>query len=197
MATDAATRRYVEVQRATEARVAGQVHALVLGLEAVDDPAAEVYAARHARLVAAGQLTAVRLAGAFLGRLWQAVPPRGYPDPARVLGGALVGADTPSATSPILRARRELAAGSAWESALATAATYAGTLALGDLQTASRLGLDAGAEAHGRRNVRWRKDPSGDACEWCQTVAGDTYATADAVPFHTGDRCGIVPDTEG
>jgi len=193
--TDRATRRYVEVERNAAARTADHIHALILALASVDDEAEAAYRVRHARLVAAGQLTAARLAGAYLSALIGRGPARGYPDPARVLGGALVTADTPSATSPILRARRELAAGSAFPTALAVAAGYGATLALGDMSTASRLGLDAGAEAHGRR-MRFRKELSGSACEWCVEVAGETYGSADAVPFHAGDRCSVVPELE-
>ena len=169
------------------------VRQLVLRLTSVDDDAAAVYAAQHARLVSAGQVMSARLAMAFLGATWRVAPPA--VDPARALAPVLVTAETPSATSPIIRVRTRLAEGDPWPAALTVAASYGAGLAIGDVQAAMRRGLDATAEAH-RRRVRWAKDLSASACEWCQDVATQTYGSADAVPFHPGDTCGVVPTEE-
>ena len=58
--------------------------------------------------------------------------------------------------------------------------------------TARRTG-DVVAEKSGRA-VRWARVPSGNSCAWCQTVAGQTYLTAESADFgHDRDHCVVVP----
>jgi len=186
--------RYADVTTRTERRIADQVRALVLGLADVDDETALRYAASHARLVHAGQLVEVRLASAYAASIWGAATAAVPPSAQTALDGVLVTAETPTATSPILRVRHLLAEGQQLAQALDTASGYAANLATADLQAAKRVALDTAATTHRRSAVRWLKLPSGDACDWCQLVAGQTYAAADSVPFHAGCTCGVAPD---
>lgn len=58
--------------------------------------------------------------------------------------------------------------------------------------TARRTG-DVVAEAAGR-DVRWRRVPDGNACDWCHTVSGQLYRTAESADFgHDRDGCVVVP----
>jgi hypothetical protein len=114
-------------------------------------------------------------------------------DLAAALAPVLATASSASVRSPALRLLGKLAEDVPEAEARATAAGYADQLALGDLQTAQRAGLTAGAEASGARVVGWRKQPSADACPWCRERAGQQYAKADSVPFHSGDRCSVAP----
>ncbi len=62
------------------------------------------------------------------------------------------------------------------------------------ISTARRTG-DAFAEATGR-STRWTRVPSGGACAWCQSVAGDHYLSAESADFgHERCSCAVVPST--
>lgn len=42
--------------------------------------------------------------------------------------------------------------------------------------------------------VRWRRVPDANACNWCKTVAGQLYHTAESADFgHDRDGCVVVP----
>jgi hypothetical protein len=58
--------------------------------------------------------------------------------------------------------------------------------------TARRTGDYAAAESG--LDVRWRRVPGGNACDWCRLVAGDHYRTAESADFgHERDDCDVVP----
>lgn len=187
-------------QNRLDAQVGRQLGAI---LQAIPDPltqaAFDTYAVAAAKTVAGGQRRSAELSFAYVGQLAKrptaaATKPTRAPVVARALKGVLVTRDSPVARSPMLRIWGMAATGSPLESAIANAAAYAATLASNDLAVAERGGLDEAAAASGERIVGWRKDPDGDACDWCYAVAGDTlYGAAESVPFHANDRCGISP----
>jgi hypothetical protein len=115
-------------------------------------------------------------------------------DLAAALAPVLATASSASVRSPALRLLGKLAEDVPEAEARATAAGYADQLALGDLQTAQRAGLTAGAEASGARVIGYRKQLHASACAWCQRVGSRSgrYKRADSVPFHSGDRCGVA-----
>lgn len=62
------------------------------------------------------------------------------------------------------------------------------------VQSTSRRTGDYVARAAGR-DVRWRRIPEGGACNWCQTVAGRLYSTAESADFgHERCGCAVAPD---
>lgn len=63
-------------------------------------------------------------------------------------------------------------------------------------QTARRTG-DAVAEFVDYR-VRWRRVPNASACNWCKTIAGQLYATAESADFgHDRCFCMVIPAEGG
>lgn len=61
------------------------------------------------------------------------------------------------------------------------------------VQSSARLTGDLVAAASGRE-VRWTRVPGPNACDWCLSVAGDTYLTAESADFgHDRDDCDVVP----
>jgi hypothetical protein len=167
-------------------------------IAALPEPRAQealaVYNVAAARSVAGAQRRAAQLAIAFIGSYAPVV----NPSIDRALEGIVVTRDAPVTRSPILRLWRDLDEGVERGLAITAASSYARSLSSGDLQVAQRGGLREGARATGRKNVRWRKELSGDACEWCRAVGGDrTYASPDDVPFHANDACSVSPAFEG
>jgi hypothetical protein len=167
-------------------------------LEALPDPSTQssfdAYNLAAARLVGGAQRRSAQLALAYVvvGR-----PQQRTPQLARAIAPVLVSRESPVTRSPMLRLRHELSQGATTPLAVAAAAGVAARLASNDLQVAERSGLDEGAQSTGQRIVGWRKEPSGDACAWCLEVAETVYGSADGVPFHEHDQCGVTPVFEG
>jgi hypothetical protein len=187
-------------QLATRERVAGQLSTMLHRLPSVDQPELELYTRAAYPVVAGGQRRAADLGAAYLLQLKPpGVPPARPVNVTRALdrSGTLVSADSRSLVAPVLRARRDLAAGVAYLDAIGAAASYAGALSSNDLAAAERVGLDEGADAGGVEIHGWRKGLSGDACDWCQSIAEQVYGDADSIPFHDHDRCGPEPVLEG
>lgn len=152
----------------------------------------DAYALQNSRLIAGGQHQAVMFAFAYIAAY---AAPQTPPEPARALDGRLVTPETPSALVGLLRLWALLDQDTPEFEARQAAGSYAGGLASGDVLSAQRGGLDEAARVSGRR-VRWRKQLSPDACEWCRTIAagGARYHAADTVPFHLRDRCTVAPE---
>lgn len=148
--------------------------------------------------VAGGQLVSADTAAAYAQVLAGHARRRRPIDVEQALAraGVLVSTESRSVVAPILRARHLVAEGEAHTAAMRTAASYAGQLSDADLQAAMRVGVNEGAKASGLEVEVWRKAPGPDACEWCLSIADNTYGSADDVPFHDGDRCGIEPELE-
>lgn len=143
------------------------------------------------RTVAGGQRQAAYFAFAYLAQL-RAM--RRAPSLERALEGVLVTRSSPVASSPVLRLWRLLDEGQEEAVAVTDAGNYAAWLSSNDLQVAQRGGLNEAASASGGRIVGWQKELSASACDWCQTVGAERlYSSADAVPFHANDTCGVSP----
>jgi hypothetical protein len=62
-------------------------------------------------------------------------------------------------------------------------------------QTARRTG-DTVARTAGVR-TRWRRVPNSGACQWCQTISGQLYRTAESADFgHDRCFCMVVPEDD-
>lgn len=172
-------------------RVGSGLGALLANLPEPESQAAmEAYSRAALPLVAGGQRSAAMLALAYMERV---APGRGA-SLERALRGVQVDAEAPVVRSPVLRLWGLLADGADPSEATAASASYADALASGDLQVAERSGLMEGASASGREVIGWRKQLAGSACEWCRLVGFErVYNSAETVPFHDRDSCGVAP----
>ena len=157
--------------------------------------AMELYAPNAARIVSGGQDRSARFAIAYVGKLVPRSRTKSPPTSARALADVLVTTESPVARSPMLRLWGTLADGEALEEARRRASSYAEELATGDLQSATRAGLEEGARASAKRVRGWKKELSADACSWCRKIAdgGGRYHSPDSVPFHARDHCSVAP----
>lgn len=180
-------------QRAIATVVYERLGAILRSLTDLSEESLARYQQEAYPTVRGGQRVAADTAAAYTSMLGgRAVRPVNV-DGALLASGALIEPDARSLVAPVLRARSLVAEGAVMAAAVVTAGGYAAGLASGDLQTAVRVGAEEGAGASGLRVRGWTKALSGDACSWCQTVAADTYRSADSVPFHQNDNCTVEP----
>jgi hypothetical protein len=184
--------------RRAQTRLADQLQAALAALiGALPEPRAqtamELYNRQAVRLVGGGQRRAAQLALAYVGRLVAADPGKAPASVGRALAEVAIDGESPVARSPVLRLWSLIDAGERVDQAREAAGSYAGALATGDLQAAERAALAEGARAGEREPIGWTKELSGDACDWCQSVAADVYRSPDEVPFHERDRCSVAP----
>jgi hypothetical protein len=187
--------RHRQAQRRLSGALTRSLAVLIAGLpDPTSQEAMELYSSESLRLVAGGQQQAAQLAIAYMTILSPPARRRLPASTARALaGGVAVTPDSPVTRSPVLRLWERIEAGDELPVAQASASSYAGGLASGDLAVAERGGLNEGERA-GSRPVRgYSKELSGAACDWCRSVAGRVYRSADAVPFHQRDRCSVAP----
>jgi hypothetical protein len=191
------TERHNRRQGVIAALVHSRLEALLVTMHDLGEDELARYVDSAYPTVAGGQVVSADTAAAYAGVL--AGRRRRPVDVERALAksGALVTADSRSIVAPVLRARHLVTEGEAHSTAMRTAASYAGQLSSADLQAAMRVGVNEGAKAAGLEVEVWRKAPGGDACDWCQSIADNTYDNAEDVPFHDGDRCGVEPELEG
>jgi hypothetical protein len=181
-------------------RLAQRLNFLVSTWETLSQEEVDAYHDRAYPLVAGGQRDSARLGAAYGRTLAQeaGVLPS-VPGPTDIVGalvrsGVGVTPESRSLVAPPLRARALVAEGATLGEAKLAAAEYAGQLGSLDLQAAQRVGLEQGVG--GARIAGYRKQPAGGACEWCRSVAGEVYDSADAVPFHRNDACAVAPVLE-
>jgi hypothetical protein len=166
------------------------------GVTSADDAALEAWLAGSVPVVQAGQ----RASSALSARNTWGILRRsdGLTGNAPATAPELVTADTPWQSSPILRLRKHLGEGLAWEEAHALAGAYAQELATGDLGAAMRSGADQAASLAAPQidgPIRFAKVPSGTACDWCRNVSRKLYLRADSVSAHLADKCVVSPVT--
>jgi hypothetical protein len=193
-----------ERHRARQHQLAGRLELglarLVGRLETLSEEELRAYHDGAYPLVAGGQRSAAVLAAGYgLARTRRPGRPTAPMDVDGALKstGVLVTTESRSLVAPVLRARHLVADGTELVAAKQQAASYAGQLGTLDLQAAQRVGLEQGAGAGGERVIGYRKEPSGEACDWCQQTAGEVYGSPDAVPFHANDACAVAPVIEG
>jgi hypothetical protein len=194
-------RRYRERQNALAGGVARVLSSSLAAMPDLGEESLGQYVSRAHPTVAGGQKAAADGAAGYVTALVRPTDRarRAELDTSDALrrSGVLVTPESRSLVAPVLRARRLVAEGEAVAVAIDAAQSYAGALASLDLQAAQRVGLDAGAAASDAEIEGWEKDVGGDACDWCQAIAGNTYDDPEAVPFHENDRCSVVPIIAG
>lgn len=87
-----------------------------------------------------------------------------------------------------------LSMGRPYEEALSVGRSTASANGMDFVERSARRTGDVAAEKSGL-DVRWTRVPDANACEWCLTVAGQSYRTAESADFgHARDACSVVPD---
>lgn len=94
--------------------------------------------------------------------------------------------------SPVLQARRLVSEGQDNVVAISEAAARAAQVHSGDvLRTRDDLMSAYGGAVEPIRAIRWAKVPQPNACSWCRTVSTQLYQSAQRMPVHLNDRCGV------
>lgn len=92
----------------------------------------------------------------------------------------------------IITSRSLLAAGATWAAAMAAGRARAVSAARTDVMLANRAAAQAQADARPQVEGFTRLlDPG--ACEYCASLADETYSSADAVPLHNNCGCSVAP----
>jgi hypothetical protein len=185
-------------QQGIQAELERQLHAMVSGLPDLSEETLQTYAAASSTQTAAAQMRSAKVAAGYMAaRTGPTTRARRRVrlDLEGALSDTIVTDSSPVAVSPVLRARA-LEPELGLSAALEEAAGYAVELGSNDVQAAQRAGLDSSAGALGARVVGWQKETGGQACPWCELVAGERlYHDADSVPYHDRDRCSVSPVT--
>lgn len=100
----------------------------------------------------------------------------------------------PRVRDPFLATWHALNEGRPYEEAVAAGRSAAEAAGEDYVTSTARRTGDVVADKSGQR-VRWRRVPGGGACEFCRTVAGQTYRTSESADFgHDRDHCVVVPE---
>lgn len=184
--------RHRLAQKRLDENVFARLYALLAGLsEPREQAAMDVYNTGAAAIVGGGQRASVQLAFAYVGALLRF---KRQPSLDRALAPVLVSRESSVTRSPILRAWSMIDEGLPQSEAISSAQSYARRLASNELQVAERNGLDEGAHAAERKIRGWRKQLAASPCPWCVRVGGQrVYRSAETVPFHENDECGVAP----
>lgn len=86
-----------------------------------------------------------------------------------------------------------LANGRPWDQSFGAGRSVIDAVSVNSVHDAARQTTTA-IDRSEPRLTRWERIPDGNACDWCLTVADQTYSTADSADFGH-DRCGcsVVP----
>lgn len=106
---------------------------------------------------------------------------------------AVSAADVPTVsriTHPFLATWHALSEGRSPDDAIAAGRSQAEAVGFDFVQSTARRTGDHVARASGRSGP-WQRIPGGNACAWCQTVAGQLYKTSESADFGH-DRCDCV-----
>lgn len=130
------------------------------------------------------QAAAVALSAGFFA-LTLGVPPVGV-DPSDIA----VAADT---RGPFRATWHALSMGRPFDEAVRVGRSTAQAVGFDFVQSSARRTGDHVAARSGVE-VTWQRVPGAKACDWCRTVAGDHYRTAESADFgHERDDCDVVP----
>jgi len=181
-ASDEAVRRYRATLEMFRARTAAGLVLVWDALESLDDE--EQFLVGVAPVLTAASRATVSTAAAFtflaLGERPRAVIP----------SDVVINLDR---RGPLLAAWHAFSEGRPYEEAVEVGRSRTQALAFDHVQSTSRRTGDVAAATTGR-TVRWRRVPGSKACDWCRTVSGQLYRTAESADFgHDRDDCVVVP----
>lgn len=153
-------------------------------LPSYDEADIETFVERTAPALVGAQNAAVALSAGFFA-LALGVPPVGV-NPADT-------GITPDTRGPFKATWHALKMGRPFEEAVQVGRSTAQAVGFDFVQRSARRTGDLVAAASGV-DVRWRRVPGADSCDWCLMVAGDQYRTAESADFgHQRDDCDVVP----
>lgn len=99
----------------------------------------------------------------------------------------------PRITHPFLATWHALKEDRPYAEAVSAGRSQANAVGFDFVQSTSRRTGDIAAERSGTQ-VRWQRVPGGNACDWCITVAGQLYRTAESADFgHDRCDCAAIP----
>lgn len=184
MPSDAAVRRYRRQISVYRARTAGLLVATWDRLDRHDREDLDTYLQATAPALAGAKRASVSLSAAFFALVLD-IPPVGV-DPDAIAVNVNV-------EGPFLAMWHAFSEGRPFDEALAAGRSMAQANGFDWVQSAARRTGDHVAEASGRE-VRWRRVPGANACDWCRMVARDDYRTAESADFgHNRDDCDVMP----
>lgn len=184
---DAATERYLSALAGQRQAVAAFLAALWASLERYGDDGEEQFTTTAEPRIAGYKRATVSLSAAFFATILD-VRPVGV-DPRDVRSVARL-------RDPFLAARHAVAEGRPWVEALSAGRSMAEAVGFNFVQSTARRTGDVVAAESGVE-VKWRRLPAADACEWCKTVAGQLYNSSESADFgHDRDGCLVVPTSE-
>ena len=182
--SDTALRRYDRLLESHRFRTAAILAALWDSLGTYDDEASEQFARRAAPTLAGAKRTAVASSVAVFSLALEVRPPAVSLDEVDV---------EPRIRHPFLAMWHAVNEGRPNEEALAAGRSQAEAVAMDFVQQTARRTGDTVARKAGV-STRWRRVPNAGACQWCQTISGQLYRTAESADFgHDRCFCMVVP----
>lgn len=178
--------RYRRVLDSYRVRTAAGLVSVWDGLGSYDEGDVARYSVAVVPLLAGVKVATVAASTAFYALLADVAPP--------AVAAANVPVD-PKLRAPFTATWRAIAQGRPFDEVTTTGRSVAESTGSDFVTSTARRTGDAFTEATGA-STRWTRVPSGGACEWCQTVAGDSYVTAESADFgHERCSCAVVPTT--
>lgn len=183
-ASPAALARYKRQIGLYRARTSALLVAAWDALPGYDEDHVDEFTVRTAPSLTAAKTAAVALSAGFFA-LSLSVPPV----PVRP-GDVPV---DPDVRGPFRAMWHAFTMGRSFDEALQTGRSTVQAVGFDFVQSSARRTGDVVAAASGR-DVRWRRVPGAQACDWCRQVAGSHYLTAESADFgHERDDCDVVP----
>lgn len=173
--------RYRRVLDSYRVRTAAGLVSVWDGLGSYDEGDVARFAAAVNPLLAGVKDATVAASTAFYALLADLPPP--------TVTAAAVPVD-PRLRAPFTAMWRAFSQGRPYDEAREVGRSVAGATGEDFVTSTARRTGDAFAEVTGR-STRWTRVPSGGACAWCQTVAGQTYQSSLSADFGH-DRCNCV-----
>lgn len=176
--------RYKRIIAAHRDRTAAGLIIAWNAIETYNDDGIAEFTERTSPLLAAAKVAAVASSASFFA-LALGIPP---------IGVRVDEVDTvPNVRAPFLAAWHAISMGRPWEEAVVTGRSVAEAVGFDFVQSTARRTGDHVARASGQR-VRWRRAPGATSCDWCKTIAGQLYASAESADFgHERCDCDAVP----
>lgn len=101
----------------------------------------------------------------------------------------------PNFREPFIAYWQALGNGHPLDEAIASGAARAEAIARNLTVSSSRRTGDVVLRRHGLRAGDWTRTTDGNACDWCELVADQTYSSAEAADFgHDRCNCSAVPN---
>lgn len=184
-ASDEAVRRYRQLLAVYRNRTGRILTSAWDSLDRYDTDSIDVFAERTAPALTGAKAAAVAASAAFFAMALGIRPVGVRPTDVLV---------EPRIRDPFLAAWHAVNQGRPWADALQAGRSMAEAVGFDFVQHTARRTGDVVAARSDRSDVRWQRIPSPNACDWCQTVAGQLYLTADSADFgHDRDGCVVVP----